>query len=213
MRDSELVHELSNPAQIVSGMLRRLRVIANADVIEKDKLNLAIDSLEKASRRISELLRRHRGVDASRRVVRVAEILDAAAEAIRLAHPGKGEISVQLDDPQSRVQCDPMRMVQVIVNLLNNALEASPTKPTRIVLSVRNDADTTRICIEDDGPGIAPAIRSQIFSAGFSTKGGTGLGLAISRDICAQEEGSLELDSSTAQARFVIQLPSIQENS
>jgi signal transduction histidine kinase len=112
-----------------------------------------------------------------------------------------------------RVACDPLRLTQVLVNLLVNAVEAIAARPgaagrIRIVTSV--DRAYVSIEVEDDGCGIPPSVREHLFEPFFSTKPdhGVGIGLWLSAGIVRDLGGALELESEPgAGARFCVRLP------
>ena len=125
--------------------------------------------------------------------------LDAALDgALMLAGPRLGRQGVRLDDrrtgPSPRVRADAMRLEQVFVNLLHNALEAlADTAEPLVRLTVEQTGDQVRVRIEDNGPGIPQAARERLFTPFFTTRAqGVGLGLVISRDILAEFDGTLQ---------------------
>ena len=104
---------------------------------------------------------------------------------------------------------DRVRLEQVLINLIRNALDAVEGTPSpAITLSVDNSGDRMRIVVSDNGPGVDPAIRDTLFDPFESAKsGGLGLGLAIARDIAREFGGDLTLEKSKGQgAIFVLTL-------
>jgi two-component system sensor histidine kinase AtoS len=104
---------------------------------------------------------------------------------------------------------DPDHLRQVLLNLVTNALQATPAGG-RIVVRARTAAhDEVEIEIADTGEGIAPEKLSQAFEPFFTTKrGGTGLGLSISRQLAEMNEGSLVLHSVVgAGTQAIVTLP------
>ena len=93
------------------------------------------------------------------------------------------------------VYADQEKIHQVLLNLLINAIEASPEGgEVRVVLDQEESAGNARVLIEDEGSGIAEADASKIFEPFFTTKSsGTGLGLAIARNIIEQHSGTLDI--------------------
>ncbi|WP_203234532.1 ATP-binding protein [Sphingomonas solaris] len=111
-------------------------------------------------------------------------------------------------DPALRVVAGRVRLEQVLVNLLQNAIEALDGHPDpRIALVVAHDDDEVRVTVEDNGPGIAADIADRLFTP-FATSrpNGLGLGLVIAQDIMADLGGSLRLLPGEGGARFRIVL-------
>ena len=110
--------------------------------------------------------------------------------------------------PQVRV--DPEQMRRVIINLVDNAIEAMDRTGTIAVETAHDAANSlVRVTVADDGPGIPPEERDKLFLPYYSTKGrGSGLGLAIVRRIVAEHGGSIDLSDNTPRGtRFTIELP------
>ncbi|GJD40180.1 ATP-binding protein [Methylobacterium bullatum] len=132
------------------------------------------------------------------------ELVEARAQAARIA------ISAERPAPGLYVLGDGPRLEQVVVNLLQNALDAAAgsTDP-RVSLLVR-DVPDNRVAIEvrDTGPGLPETIRAQVFDAFFTTKSdGLGLGLAIARGIVEDCGGSLNaMDDPAGGAVFRMEL-------
>jgi two-component system C4-dicarboxylate transport sensor histidine kinase DctB len=108
------------------------------------------------------------------------------------------------------VMADRFRLEQVIVNLIQNAVEALEGTPNAAVtLSVQRRNDRIELTIADNGPGVIETIQEQLFTPFVTSKpNGLGLGLVISRDIVAAFEGELVLRPSDAGATFVVDLRS-----
>lgn len=116
--------------------------------------------------------------------------------ALLLVGPRARRQNVALPRPLERdflVQAHPLRLEQVLVNLLQNALEAMENRPSgRIGLAVREDQNAVRLYVGDDGPGLTAEARGRLFIPFLTTKPeGLGLGLVISRDIAAEFSGEL----------------------
>jgi two-component system nitrogen regulation sensor histidine kinase NtrY len=108
------------------------------------------------------------------------------------------------------VRLDPEQMQRVLVNLLDNAVQAMRGRGT-ITISAHRDRDssTVRLEVADDGPGIRPEDRDRLFLPAFSTKKhGGGLGLAIVHRIVTDHHGRIHVeDNQPRGTRFVIDLP------
>lgn len=109
--------------------------------------------------------------------------------------------------PDVLAYADRFRLEQVIINLVQNALDANEEEDIRIDISARRDADWVVITVSDDGRGIAEDIRARLFTPFTTTRAnGLGLGLVICRDIVASFGGELDLLQSERGAAFAIRL-------
>ena len=133
------------------------------------------------------------------------------------------EIEFRMDDPAFKVHCDGQQIFRCVLNLVHNALDATPkggkvwfdAEKTTDRAAMRRLKDKTAAAaiilrIGDTGPGISEEHRAQIFDPFFSTKGskGTGLGLAVTRKIIEEHGGHIEVESRPEDpAVFAIYLP------
>ena len=102
---------------------------------------------------------------------------------------------------------DQVRLEQVLLNLLLNALEAMPDGGS-VVVRVSLSDESVVVEVKDSGTGIPPEMHEKVFDAYFTTKGsGTGLGLAMSDKIMQQHDGSLTFQSSDSGTTFKMSLP------
>jgi two-component system sensor histidine kinase AtoS len=101
------------------------------------------------------------------------------------------------------------QILQVVLNLLLNGIEATPEGgEVRTYAEPSVDGREIRIVVEDEGPGVAPAAHERIFDPFFTTKpGGTGLGLSISQNIVARHGGTLRVESAGPGTRATMTLP------
>jgi len=126
-------------------------------------------------------------------------------------------LSLALPDPGFVVCMNPGLLRQVLFNLAQNALEASPAGGT-VTLRAARTAGEVLVTVEDQGEGIPPTLQERIFEAGFTTKqdadmSGLGLGLAACRNIMASSGGSLDFQSNPGGqgVQFRIRLPEFRE--
>jgi two-component system nitrogen regulation sensor histidine kinase NtrY len=109
-----------------------------------------------------------------------------------------------------RVRLDPDQIRRVVINLVDNAIEAFNHRGQIVVeTQYAADAGMVRIVVADDGPGIPPEERDKLFMPYFSTKKrGSGLGLAIVRRVVAEHGGTVEAGPNEPRGtRFTIELP------
>jgi len=126
-------------------------------------------------------------------------------------------VRVEMDlHPIPSVSCYPAKINQVVMNLVANAIDASPPDKT---VTIRTSAcdDGVQIEVVDQGTGIAPAIRNKIFDPFFTTKPpgkGTGLGLSISYGIVRDHGGHIDIESEEgAGSRFIVHIPLLPNQS
>jgi two-component system nitrogen regulation sensor histidine kinase NtrY len=108
------------------------------------------------------------------------------------------------------VRADPEQLKRVLINLIDNAIEAMNRQGTIAIETARDQPNGfVRIVVADDGPGIPEGEREKLFLPYYSTKGrGSGLGLAIVRRIVAEHGGSVDVaDNVPRGTRFTIELP------
>jgi signal transduction histidine kinase len=98
---------------------------------------------------------------------------------------------------------------QIWTNLIDNAVDAMDGTGEIRIRTVR-EYGMARVELEDNGPGIPPAIQGRIFEPFFTTKGmgqGSGLGLDVVRRIVEQHHGQIHVESRPGMTRFVVRLP------
>lgn len=132
-----------------------------------------------------------------------------------LANPKS--IRIDLSAPAAgTIQADPLRLRQVLDNLISNAVKFSP-KGTTVTLSAERQGDDWRISVRDEGPGLSEADRGKLFQE-FSKlsarpTGGeksTGLGLAIVKQVVGAQGGTIDVDSTPGEgATFWFTLPAV----
>ncbi|HXH32392.1 MAG TPA: ATP-binding protein [Bacteriovoracaceae bacterium] len=108
-------------------------------------------------------------------------------------------------------EVDKIRLEQVLINLLTNAAKYAPGKPIKVTLD--NNGETAKICVQDQGPGIAPENLRRIFDRFERVRdtdniGGLGLGLYISKQIIQAHNGDIYVDSKLGEgSTFVVKIP------
>jgi two-component system nitrogen regulation sensor histidine kinase NtrY len=123
---------------------------------------------------------------------------------------GSVEFQKHYDPAVSQVRLDPEQMKRVMINLIDNAIEAMGRQGMIVIETARDVPNSlVRIVVSDTGPGIPEAERDKLFLPYYSTKGrGSGLGLAIVRRIVAEHGGSIDVtDNMPTGTRFIIELP------
>ncbi len=120
------------------------------------------------------------------------------------------EVVRRFDDGLPPVRLDGEQFKRVVINLIDNAIEAMEHRGQIAVETSRDDAHAlVRVVVADDGPGIPAGERDKLFLPYYSTKRrGSGLGLAIVRRIVAEHGGNVEVSDNVPRGtRFTIELP------
>lgn len=156
-------------------------------------------------RRMRELLTMEMRTLSTERVRRVVEdvlpILNLTGQEKQV------QISVDIDSPDA-VRLDRIQFQQALVNLVRNAVEASPSNSKVLITGRVLSAQSYEIAVEDSGPGIAPDQVESVFTPMTTTKsGGMGLGLSVTRTIVESHGGNLRVGTSRwGGARFSFNL-------
>jgi len=207
-----VAHEINNPIAVIRGYVKTMRREA-VDPGLRDEL-LILDEEAAACQRIAEDLLVYAHSPATAPLpVRADELLREAVD--RCEEPGGGASDsrarrIVVDAETALISVDPLRIRQVIVNLVNNAREASQGDEP---VEVRGRCDRDGYCIEvlDRGVGLADDVRDHIFEPFFTTRrDGTGLGLAVCHGLVTAHGGTIRAEPRDGGGtRFVVSLPSV----
>jgi signal transduction histidine kinase len=205
---ASLAHEIRNPLESISGAASLL----NRGTERDERFFDCLEIIDKESQRLNRLLA-HFLQFASPRALRLQradlrEIIQSSAAL--LAHqPRKGvEIRTEIQSPLAEIECDPEKLKQVLLNLIVNAIQATPDSGN-VTISAGSTTKAVLIEVRDEGIGLSPEQLNHIFDPFYTTKeNGTGLGLAISANIVAQHGGHLTAaQNSDKGSTFRIELP------
>ena len=217
---STVSHELRTPLASVVGSLGLLRGGAVGEL--PDAARRLVEIAENNSRRLIRLVNDIldiEKIDSGRMhfdsaPLDLARMLDVAIEGSQgLADTNSVKLKLSVTERPLIVHGDTDRLLQVVTNLLSNAIRFSPEGGTVRASVGRQEGDAV-VAIEDEGPGISPDFRSRIFERfsqspeGAVIAGGTGLGLAISREIIIAHEGRIWFNEAAGGgARLIFSLP------
>jgi len=212
-------HELRTPVTAIVGHAQYLLRRTNPSVEQVDSLGVIQREGERMAKLVHDLLelaRADAGFQVQREPMNLLEVLEAVRDDLGpLSAPAL--ITVDCAQPLLEVEGDPARLKQVVLNLVQNALEAGARQ---VRLQLERDGRDVRLEVLDDGAGIPGEALPHIFERFYrvdgarSTRGnGSGLGLAIVRWIVQQHGGSVEVRSRVGEGTvFTIMLPAHAPN-
>jgi signal transduction histidine kinase len=215
-----IAHEINNPLAIIAGKASNLRTLATMPEFQVQPTLDCIEKIDKTVMRIAKVVRGLKNFsrtsdDDEFRPYGVTTIID---EALDLCLERVRSKDIRLEFVRgfdAEVNCRPVQISQVFLNLIGNAVDAIETAPERWIRieTARAPNGDIQISITDSGKGIHPFIAKKMMQPFYTTKPqgkGTGLGLSISRGIVEMHHGQLTYDHKLGNTRFTIQLPAIQ---
>jgi PAS domain S-box-containing protein len=208
-----LAHEIRNPlngARLHLTFLERgLRRAGVADADTFEAVRVVGEEIHRLGELVSEFLDFARPKPLDKRMHALRAICERAVQLMRPV-ADEGGVTLSLDFPATEieVEADGAKVEQVLLNVLQNAVEATaPGGGGSVIVRVRRQPRKAVIEVEDDGPGL-PSPDAPIFDAFYSTKPqGTGLGLAIAHRIVTDHGGSIDVTSRPGSTVFRIALP------
>ncbi len=210
-----VAHEVKNPLAPIRAAvetLRRLRARQDPafDGYFDEATSTVLAEVHRISTIVTEFSQFARLPRPSLSQVDIAEVAKHALVLNEAAAPN-AKFELRLPPSMPLVKADRDQLVQVLLNLITNAIDATRERPSpQIAIQVeRCGAERFRITVSDNGSGIAESIGARLFEPHVTTKPhGTGLGLAIARRIAVEHGGDLWLASTDAKgSKFVLELP------
>ncbi|MFM1895392.1 MAG: hypothetical protein RLZZ385_466 [Pseudomonadota bacterium] len=197
-----VAHEIGNPITGIACLAQTIRDEYN----DPELLMMAkqiIEQTNRTSRIVQSLVNfAHAGTNKAtyeKVPVLVSDCIDEAITLVSLDKKAKSIVYEVECDPGATVMGDSQRLLQVLLNLINNARDASQAG-SAILLACQRVGDLVQITVSDTGIGIAPSIRDRIFDPFFTTKEageGTGLGLSLVFSIVEDMYGKIDIISPT----------------
>ena len=196
---ASIAHEVRNPLGAISHAGQLLSESRSLDAEERRLTTI----IEEHSRRVNGIIEDIMNI--SRRSRTQPESLDLRdwleefrSEFVRRQELDAGAITLEREGGSIQARMDPDQLHQVLWNLCENGIRYSRHMPLlRLRCGIRKDSDRPFIDVIDNGPGIAPEAREQLFEPFYTTEAeGTGLGLYIARELCEANQATLQLTST-----------------
>lgn len=215
-----LAHELRNPLAPIRNSLHILRLTGQQDPAATrvgEIMERQVNHLVRLVDDLLEVSRITRGkIELRKELVELAAIVRSAVETSRpLIEAGRHELTLSIPTEPITLDCDPVRLAQVMANLLNNSAKYTD-EGGQIRLSVRCESDWVVISIHDNGVGIAADMLPRVFDlftqvelSSGRAQGGLGIGLTLAKSLVEMHGGTVQAksDGLGKGSEFIIRLP------
>jgi two-component system sensor histidine kinase HydH len=206
-----VAHEIKNPLASIRGAADILADESSSTSEREEFRDILQGEVRRIDGTVQEFLNFARPRQSRLERMNLSEALNTGVRQLE-AQARKGSVTIRSDvAPGVEVRGDQEKLHQLVLNLLLNALQASPAD-TQIAVRLYTDAGHARLEISDQGTGIKPEHLEHVFEPFFTTQSsGTGLGLAISKTIVDDHHGVIQVYSEQSQGALVtVDLPLVQ---
>jgi signal transduction histidine kinase len=213
---ASIAHELNQPLGASNLNIQFLKMKLEKGVLNPELGKEILDSLEQDNKRAATIVKSLRSIftegESNTQAVQLGELIASVLEIVKPELKGKNiQIQLRVDDDLV-IMVNPSEIEQVILNLLNNAIQAlanSGTLQRRIAIEAIKKGKSVQLSVSDNGAGVPEDFKSQLFELLSTTKQtGMGLGLWLCKHIVTRYRGSIDYeDALGGGAKFVIELP------
>lgn len=207
-----VAHELKNPLTYLSALAQVLPEKWDDPQFKESVGKMLPSEIQRMQLIIEGLLDYSRSRELMLKPLDVKEVIEKASALLNY-EIRKNKIHVKTDYRHvAKANADPNRLMQVLMNLMSNAVQAMEEKGGDLSIFTSDAAGEVKISITDTGPGIPKRKLEKIFDQFFTTKEtGTGLGLSISKKIIDEHKGSISVDSAPGKGTtFTVCLPAAE---
>jgi two-component system NtrC family sensor kinase len=213
-------HDLRSPLTAILGYVELIERAGEINEQQRDFIRRVQLSVQQITNLVTDLLdlgRIEAGLETSRESSPISVLARYAVEGLRASAETRGlRLHLELPDDLPMVSGDPIRLRQMIGNLLENAIKYTPTGG-EVGLSASAEGDQIILKVRDTGPGIPPADQPYLFDKFFRASNvvdrtpGTGLGLSIVKSIVDHHDGRIWVESALNKGTtFTVVLPSVE---
>lgn len=213
-----IAHEINNPLAIITGAAARLERLREDQAKFSTKVSAIQRSCERIAKIVSGLKRFSRSDDDATHAPCVLNKIVRETAALVENKSQRSAVPVELNiQSDALISCDEVEIEQVIVNLVNNAIDAVKNLSEKWVrVHLFEEGQDVVLHVRDSGNGIPKQIVDKLFNPFFTTKPvgeGTGLGLSIAKGILDQHGASIEIKVNDPHTCFEIRFPKLQSAS
>jgi len=213
---ASIAHELNQPLGASNLNIQFLKMKLEKGVLNPELGKEILDSLEEDNKRAATIVKSLRSIftegESNTQAVQLGDLIASVLEIVKPELKGKNiQIQLRVDDDLV-IMVNPSEIEQVILNLLNNAIQAlanSGTLQRRIAIEAIKKGKSVQLSVADNGAGVSPEFKPHLFELLSTTKQtGMGLGLWLCKHIVTRYRGSIDYeDALGGGAKFVIELP------
>lgn len=212
-----VAHEINSPLATIQLNSEMLREMLSEESPDLGKARERLVNIENTVERIAKVVRSLRRLSRNSQCdpfekVSAKLILDDALEICQQRlRQSEVELRVSVNPNELELECRPVEISQIVLNLLNNARDAVECLETKwVIVEAESTGSHVEISVTNSGPAISGPVRAKLFTPFFTTKPvgkGTGLGLHICASIANDHAGRIWLDEASPYTRFVLRLP------
>lgn len=211
----QVAHEIKNPLTPMKLSIQHLLRVQQtqperaAEMMDKVAVNL-IEQIENLARIASEFSNFAKMPKAQQQILNLNDVITSVYHIFRETPDGSDILHLDLPDDIVQTFADKGQIIQVLNNLIKNAIQAIPDdRQGEITIQLVTKSDTAYVMVQDNGAGIPEHMIEKVFSPNFTTKtSGMGLGLAISKNIIDATGGKIYFTTKANQGTtFFIELP------
>jgi two-component system, NtrC family, sensor histidine kinase HydH len=205
---AKVAHELKNPLAAVKGLVQLVARASDSSERSCERLAVVQGEISRMETILHEYLSFARPLeDLAPQPVDVVEVAEGVA-AVLSGRADHGRVALAVSGASTRLQADPRRLKEALLNVVANAIDFTPVGG-RVDVHVTPHEGGARVIVRDTGRGIAPDDLPRVGTSFFTTRDtGTGLGVVLARNVVAQHGGRFELASEAGRGTTVtITLP------
>ena len=212
---ASITHELGQPLSAMRTYIATLQLgsARNQDAVAEKTLQKLISLVERMTSVTHQLRYFARSGDKVVHRIKLQDTINGALNVTRPAIDAAGvDLKVTVPEQNIEIMAGEVRMEQVLINLIRNAIDAMEDSDTkRLNITVSNEQGKALLSVSDTGTGLSPETIKQLFEPFYTTKPsgiGMGLGLAISSNIIAEVGGTLTAENrDSGGSRFLVAVP------
>ncbi len=191
-----LAHETRNPLNIIRGMAQMISRRTDAPAEIRENVRAIVDETDKVTAQLNEFINYSRPRELRRAKVALNSVVGEVSRALAFDIEEK-KIKLETKGEPVTVEADEQLLRQVLFNLVLNAVQAVGENGRIEIMAEKNGAAEATVKVGDDGPGVPPENRQEIFKPYFTTnQKGTGLGLAVVQQIVLMHGWEIECQAN-----------------